>query len=83
MNCPYGKMRLSGHFCVSPNYDRVGKMRILVLTASFKRSFKSLIRKAPQMEAKIADRLRLLPTYLLLLFNMLIIRCLTVSDSEV
>jgi hypothetical protein len=19
MNCPYGKMRLSGHFCVSPN----------------------------------------------------------------
>jgi mRNA-degrading endonuclease YafQ of YafQ-DinJ toxin-antitoxin module len=35
-------------------------MRTLVLTTSFKRSFKSLIRKEPQLEAKIAERLRLL-----------------------
>ena len=35
-------------------------MKILVLTASFKRSFKALIRRDPLMETKIAERLRLL-----------------------
>jgi addiction module RelE/StbE family toxin len=35
-------------------------MRTLVLASSFKRSFKSLVIKNPQLESKIADRLQLL-----------------------
>jgi addiction module RelE/StbE family toxin len=37
-------------------------MRTIVFASSFKRAFKSLIRREPEMEAKIAERLRLLAT---------------------
>ncbi|WYM00174.1 MAG: type II toxin-antitoxin system mRNA interferase toxin, RelE/StbE family [Gloeotrichia echinulata CP02] len=37
-------------------------MRTIVLASSFKRAFRSLIRREPEMEAKITDRLELLAT---------------------
>lgn len=37
-------------------------MRTLVLTSSFKRAFKSLIRREPDMDEKISERLKLLAT---------------------
>ncbi|MEE3718128.1 type II toxin-antitoxin system mRNA interferase toxin, RelE/StbE family [Tumidithrix elongata RA019] len=35
-------------------------MRTLVFTSSFKRAFKSLIRREPEMEGKIVERLEIL-----------------------
>jgi addiction module RelE/StbE family toxin len=37
-------------------------MRTISFASSFKRAFKSLIRREPEMEAKIVERLRLLAT---------------------
>ena len=31
MNYPYGKIRLSGHFCVSPNFNQLTLALIAVL----------------------------------------------------